>query len=321
MALPSDYRWILVGKLTIRNKKNSPFNAPSFSLTDLEKAISGRIDQEQNKRVFSNNRCTMWCENHHIGDDFYKLILEIADQDTTGVSFYDFSTSRTRDITKYKDEGSHYASHILIMKTPDKYGKHLILVEKVPGIFLSSVESHLTWVCNDDNYTKSVVDDGGKNKKYRCFFDIIGYESKTIREALRTGTLQDIEFVELKKNYEDGIDEVPNVKEIFREMRWDIKKHLSEKVAESFFKLIPSKLKELKYKVDDTQLFIRIKTASGQVKRTEAKVHVNGEDILENTFVQNEKVTDFEKDLPQRYDNFNREMVQKMIEIAKDIDN
>ena len=317
MALPSDYRWIGVGKLTIRNQKTAPKNAPSFSLTDLMKSISGRIDQKNHQRFFSKNRCVMWCKNHNFDDDFYKLILEIADQGASGVSYYNFDTSLTRDIAKYKDEGSHNASHILIKKTPDEYGKHLILLEKVPKIFFSSVESHLTWVCNNDNYKKTAVDEGGKSKKYRCLFDIIGYESNTIREALKTGTLQDIEIRGLKKNYDDGIDEDPIIKEITHEVRLDIKRRLSDYQAESTFKkILPYFRRFKKDKVGDTQLFVRIKTASGQIKRTEAKVHENGKEILENTFVQNEIVTDFKQPLPQRYNEFHREMIQKMIEIA-----
>ena len=68
---------------------------------------------------------------------------------------------------------------------------------------------------------------------------------------------------------------------------------------------------------DDTQIFVRIKVANGQIKRTE--VHHNGDEILEQAFVQNEIVSEFDPPLTQRYEDFRRDMIQKMVEVANNV--
>ena len=68
---------------------------------------------------------------------------------------------------------------------------------------------------------------------------------------------------------------------------------------------------------DDTQIFVRIKADNGQIKRTE--VHHNGDEILEQAFVQNEIVNDFDPPLTQRYEAFRQDMIQKMLEVANNV--
>ena len=43
MAIPSNYRWVVVGNLAVRNRKNAPHYAPAFFLADLLQAITARI--------------------------------------------------------------------------------------------------------------------------------------------------------------------------------------------------------------------------------------------------------------------------------------
>ena len=62
-------------------------------------------------------------------------------------------------------------------------------------------------------------------------------------------------------------------------------------------------------------MFVRIKAANGQIKR--AEVNYDGEEILEQAFVQNEIVTDFDPPLTHRYHAFRDDMLKKMVEVAK----
>lgn len=64
-------------------------------------------------------------------------------------------------------------------------------------------------------------------------------------------------------------------------------------------------------------MFIRIKADNGQIKRTE--VEHNGDEILEQAFVQNELVSDFEEPLTQRYNEHRNDMIEKMTEIANSV--
>jgi len=317
MALPLDYRWIVVGKLAIRNRANAPHYAPNFVIGDLIAALSDRINRGDTYRPYSKNSRLMWCNDLAEDDHYYRLILQVGDKNVSGVSYLHFETLKTRDIEKEEAEGGHYAAHILIKKAADQHGRHLILIEKVPGVHLSSVKEHLAWVCKNPIYEKEVQDDDGNPKRFRPVFEIVGHQSRTIREALRTGTLQDIEFVSHEKNHQDGLDEDPIVEEIVHETKWQVKKRVTEDQARSTFGRIGDFVKKFKGGADATQIFVRIKADNGQIKRTE--VRHNGDEILEQAFVQNEIVSDFDPPLTQRYEAFRDDMIQKMLEVGNNV--
>lgn len=317
MALPSNYRWIVVGKLAIRNRANAPHYAPDFVIGDLIAALNDRIAREDMHRPYAKESRLMWCADLAEDDQYYRLILQVGDKNVSGVSFLHFATMQTRDIEKDEDEGGHYAAHILIRKVSDQHGRHLILIEKVPGIHLSSVKDHLAWVCKNHLYEKEAQDDNGNSKRFRPVFEIDGHQSRTIREALRTGTLQDIEFISHEENHEDGLDEDPIIEEVVHEAKWQVKKRVTEDQARTVFGRIGDFLGSFRGGADDTQIFVRIKADNGQIKRTE--VHHNGDEIFEQAFIQNEIVSEFDPPLPQRYEAFRQDMIQKMLEVANNL--
>ena len=321
MAIASNHRWIAVGKLALRNRKNVPHYAPEFVLQDLINALSDRITRKDFHRNYSKGDRLMWCDNLTEVNQYHRLILQVGDRNVTGMSFLNFGDLTTRDIEKEEKEGSHYASHILIRKDPDANGRNLILIEKVPGIYLSSIKDHFTWACNHDNYKKTADDEEGQIKTFRLHLDVLGHQSKTIREALRTGVLQDIELIRHDENYPDGLDEDPIVQEVAHEARFKVKRRVSEDQARTVFEkarnFVPSFRSVQSASADNTQMFVRIKAGNGQIKRTE--VNYDSDDILEQAFVQNEFVTDFDQPLTQRYTDFRGDMIQKMLEIADNV--
>lgn len=315
MALPSKYRWIVVGTIAMRNRANAPEYAPDFSIEDLWHALSDRIANGTVYRSYQSGSRLMWCAHAQEDDDFYQLILQAGDKNVSGVSFLHFGTLQTRDIDKDDEEGSHYASHILIKKAPDEAGRHLVLIEKVPGIYLSSVKDHFTWACNDEAYVKQVDDPKGVPKTFRPVFELDGHQSKTVGEALHTGTLQDIEFVAIDENHDDGLDEVEVIDEVIHEARWNIKRKVSAEQATTLFGRIAGFAETFRGQPDATKVFVRIKAENGQIKRSE--VDIAGGEILEQAFVLNEAVTDFEPDLPQRYETFRADMIEKIKVVAE----
>ena len=318
MALPSNHRWIAVGKLSIRNRAKAPHYAPEFAVQDLINALSDRIARNDTHRQYSKDSRLMWCADLAEDDHYHRLILQAGDKNVAGVSFLHFQDLTTRDIEKEEEEGSHYASHILITKTPDAHGQNLILIEKVPGIHLSSIKDHFTWACNRAEYEKTVEDDDGQPKSFRPYFEVLGHQSKTIRDALQTGVLQDVELIGHDENHEDGLDEEPIVREVVHEARFEVKRRVSEDEARTVFGRVRDFIRNFRGGADNTQMFVRIKAANGQIKRT--KVNYNGEEILEQAFIQNEMVTDFDPPLTQRYLAFRDDMLQKMVQVADNLD-
>ena len=143
MPLPSTYRRIAVGKLAIRNIASAPEHAPNFMIEDLIDALNDRISRDDIHRYYSTDSRLMRCSQSTEDDQYYYLILEAGNKNVTGVSYLNFNTKETRDIDKDDNEGSHYDSHILIKKEKDEFSHHLILIENVPGISISSVKNHL----------------------------------------------------------------------------------------------------------------------------------------------------------------------------------
>ena len=317
MALPLNYRWIVVGKLSIRNRKNAPDYAPDFNVSDLMGAMADRIARNDIHRSYNNDSRLMWCSRMGEEEDYHKILIEVGDKNISGFSLLNFGTLQTRDIEKDEEEGSHYSAHILIGKTSDQYGRYLILIEKVPGISISSIKSHMTWACNNQLYEKEVEDEDGNKRWFRPFFEIDGHQSKTIRDALRTGVLQDIEFMSHEENHGDGLDEDPIVSEEVYEARWSIKKRVTEDQALTVFEKAGNFIRDFQRGEEVPKVFVRIKSENGQIRRTE--VEHNGNEILEQAFIQNEIVSDFERPLTQRYEVLRDDMVIKMIEIANNL--
>lgn len=317
MPLPSTYRRIAVGKLAIRNIANTPDHAPDFVIEDLISALNDRIARNDIHRYYLTDSRLMWCNRMAEDSHYYHLILEVGNKNVTGVSYLNFNTKVTRDIDKDDNEGSHYSSHILIKMDQDNAGHHLILIENVPGISISSVTSHLNWACRDARYNKEVVDNNNPIP-YRPIFEIYGYQSKTIGEALEHGTLKDVELIGRRVNYDDGLDEDPIIEEVAQELRLTVNRNIGRDDAQQFFARLVENIRRHFREDDGAQVFVRIKTGDGQIKRTQ--VDYDGDEILEQMFVQNEVVSGFDPPLTQRHEAFRQDMIKKMIEVARRVD-
>jgi hypothetical protein len=319
MALPSTYRWIILGNLVIRKHENAPPEAPLFTLDEVFAAALKRIELKKHYREYGNkNSRIMWFSHFEENEEYYILLADVGDKQISPQSFVHFATLESRDTEKQDDEGGHYTAHVLIRKEMNCHGHRLILIEKVPGINISSLKNHFGWICRDIDFKKSYVDMNGKVKTCHPVFEIDGHQSTTIREALRTGELKDIQFVKHEESFEDGLDEDLVLKEVIHEAKLGVGRKVSDEEATKLFSItVPKFLNRFKNGIDTAGLFVRIKTPSGQIKRTE--IEMNEEEILEQAFVQNEIVTDFDELLSQRHKLVRRDMVSKMIEIVQNI--
>jgi hypothetical protein len=316
MALSNTQRWIMVGSLIIRNHKNAPVQAPSFNLQEIISAAKKRIISNDHYREYGKDKSRlMWFSELQEDTRYHNLLVNTGDKNTSGPSFVNFETRKSRDIEKNDNEGNHYNGHILIRKKADSNGNHLILVEKVPGIYFSILKEYFGWVCRDDRFKKSYKDEEGIDKTCTPIFEIDGHQSKTIREALQGGKLHDVEFVKHEKDC--LLDEDTLIKDVIHHAKWDVKREVSEEEAKKIFSMIRPFLNNFTKKSEDTQTFVRIKTVSGQINRT--SIDVERDEILEQVFIQNEIVKDFNENLNQRHDALRQDMIRKMAEIADNL--
>lgn len=317
MPLPSTHRWILVGSLAIRNDRRAGPNAPAFTLDEIIAAANQRIQDGDHCREYGNNSRIMWCSNIETRSDYFCFLIDLGDKNTSGVSFLNFDTLESRDIEKNDNEGGHYSAHVILRKRPDAFGRHTILIEKVPGLHFSSLKDHLGWICRDDRFKKTYNDDDGNEKNTHPIMEIDGFQSKTIKDALQTGQLQDIEFIGHQESFDDGLDEDPIINEVVHNAKWDVKRQVTEEQAQRLFGRISGFFDNFRNGRQNGQVFVRIKTNSGQIKRTE--INVDSDSILEQAFVQNEIISDFATPLTPRYQQLRQDIIDKMLAILNNL--
>lgn len=318
MALPSTYRWIMVGSLLIRADKRARVQTtlPSFTLEDVMEAGKTRICDKDQYREYESKSRIMWCSQFGENEDCHHFLVHVGNKNSSGIAFVNFNTRESRDIEKEDHEGDHYTSHILIKKTPDEFGKYLILIEKVPGIHTSSLKNHFGWICRDSRFMKTYTDEHGKQNNSHPIFEIDGYQSNTIGDALKNGRLQDIEFIRHAKDFKDGLDEEPIIKEVSHRAIWNVGKHVDEEQARSIFSRIPGFRQKFASEDEKIDMYVRIKTDAG-VKQTEVKGDADA--ILEQAFIQHEIIRDFETPLKPRYQKPRQDILKKMITITANL--
>lgn len=218
MALSGDYRWVVIGNIVIRNDKRSALDAPIFELTDIMRAAKERTGVNDQYRTYNSDKI-MWFSDFGENDDFYFFLAQIGDKTVPDSAYVNFENLKSRDLKKRDNEGAHFSSHVLISKADsggdnaDRTKRHVMLVEKAPGIYLESVRSHFGWLCRDDRFRKVWVDNQGKQRSETAIFEAEGRMSGTIEEALKVGKLQDIQLVRVLKK-SDGHDEEDIIKEV-----------------------------------------------------------------------------------------------------------
>lgn len=317
MALPTSYRWISVGKLTVRNQKNAPARAPRYELADLMAALRGVVDSPRGRREYQKQDRRMWCSPVADHDpNFYTVLVQTGDKSIADAAYVDFETGASRAGGKRATEGGHFCSHIIIKKQPDRLGRHLLLLEKVPGTHLASIKAHFNWILANVAPRRAVVVDG-ENKPYLGTTEVDGFQSRTLAQAMTSGTVMDIQLVGNEVR-EDGLDDNDLIRETVHQVRLDVRRRVDEQGAARLLRLGIDRLRGWEaVEQEDRELLVRIKSDGGQVKT--ATVVVSSEEIedatqeaLGSAFYLNEIVTDFERPLTQRYEFIRDDMIEKM---------
>lgn len=322
MALPIDRRWIVVGNVMLRNPKKAGANAPTTTLDELITVAKSLLADGKHIREFGGRKPRlMWLSDVEERDGIYWFLAHVGDQNAADFSYINLKTLKPRDVKKRSDEGSYYVAHVALgTAAHSKAAGHLLLAEKVPGIHLHAIKDHLTWLAQDERLRKTYVAETGRERTTGLVFDVEGYESGTIGDALRGGKLQDIEFVEHVEQHEDGLDEDTVVRDRIHETRWQVKRQVNLDEARGVFSKARDFLRNgfrRGHPKADAKMFIRIKTADGQIRRTE--VDEDKENILDQAFVQHEAVKDFDPVLTQRYEGLRDDMVAKMSAIRSKV--
>jgi hypothetical protein len=316
MALPKNYRWVTVGKLTVRNQKIAPEGAPAYNLTDLIAALRSVEGQQAARRSYLGDDRRMWCEPISEDPDYHSMLFQVGDKNISDVAFIDFDTGNQRDSGKLDSEGGHYCAHVLIGKQSDQLRRHLVLAEKVPGIHFASVRDHFNWALRNITTLKTHTVEGAA-KSYKGTTEVDGYQSKTVMQVMTSGTVLDVQFVG-HQSLPQGSDEDDLVRERVNEIKWGVGRQLNEQETSS---LISRGIDFLRGWSDveesSRELLVRVKSQNGQIKT--ASVSAEAGEIqdatqaaLSGAFQLNEVIDNFETPLTQRYAAIRVDVIDKM---------
>ncbi|ATQ54593.1 hypothetical protein [Paracoccus yeei] len=164
-----------------------------------------------------------------------------------------------------------------------------------------------------------------EEKTYRAKSEIDGFQSKTLQEAMTSGTILDLQLIGHDAQ-EHGQDEADLIRETSRQIKLDVRRQVDEQGARRLLRLGLDKVRGWEDVEDDTkELLVRLQSNEGQVKTVQVQVEDGDldqvtQEALENSFVLNEKVSAFEVPLTQRYVDIRDDMVAKLIAKAIELE-
>lgn len=327
MPVPSDYRWVSVGGLTVSTHGNRPEGVDLFNLADVIDALHAELELPRGRRLFRNRRMKMWVShlNTNYNEEFYVFFIHAANKDVVPGIYSDFNTEEVRQEEIRDGEGAWYSSHVLLKKASDRYGRHEIFVEKLPHISFGNITTHFNWIMKLPNHIRSVQ---AENEEHSYFakISIAGLPSSNLQTALEGGRLVDLQMV--KRGAEDGgLDEDDQFKDVTKRTTFKVQNAVSFAKAKA---MLATVLKHTKAELKDDgilpELLLRLETA-GQERTTSleydpqqlaAAEDEDLEDIATGLLVGeltlNERIGNFAEPLGQAHHELVREVVQKLIE-------
>ena len=311
MAVYADHRMIAVGVVSMTYIDGDHIGS-NVSMDALYDALELRHQTENHCKYNRAGSRVMWCEHYREDAGYIQIILQDGNSNVSGVSRVDVQTLKKRKIPKSsRHEGSHYCSHVLIQKKPDNLGRHLVLVEIVPGIRISQVRSYFCWVMKN---LRSLMKPSDTNGIAAIKVTMDNLASKTIGEALKDGKLQDIK---IRGYYEknDGLD-AEYIEDIIKyELRLPVGKKIYGRSLYSVGKTIMYLLGLAPKDLIDPRAVITIKSENDKTNSTTV-YEEDCDNLLGQKFERNEYVDGFETELEESYDDFRDDMVGKMIGVA-----
>jgi hypothetical protein len=317
MSLSKQHRYISITKIHIRNEKSLPSYVPKYSFEECRDIIWKKFISGTTKYEFDDKTKLIRIRDIRLFSDicsrksFFILLISLGDKNAPDVAYENFETGRTRELQKEVEEGNSLTAHILISDIlTELYFPSLI--ERVSGLNTSIVNRYLNYLLSDEDHKKEYTNNRNQAKKYRPIFEIIGHQSKTIRDTLISGILQDITFVK-HESIDEGFDEYRYLKEQEVKVRFKVHEMVENDKAPSLFRKCLDMFREGNYE----EFYVRIKTDKGTSSLQEVKTDFDDEheNILDQFYIQNEKIQGFNIPLKQSYDSVEQQIIDKLLDL------
>lgn len=196
----------------------TPIDSPIFDLNKILKKIKKQVNTDGVVKLINNETAAIRIRQINIDEDqeTATLLIQYADKNISDPVFSDLETGTLRIEEKLEGEGVAVSAHMVISLRPRANDKtaYIALLEQTPGLGKSRITPFLT-----SEYKK--LDDHFKDedeKVRRCWpnVEMTGHVSESLRKALETGTLQEIELVQ--RNEVKEFDLPTTIKQISRNL-------------------------------------------------------------------------------------------------------
>ena len=249
---------------------------------------------------------------------YAKLLINRSDQNTADTILSDVSKNTRRVIAKKEGEGNDNSSHIIWLLDETKPHTYLFISEFSPGLSRGKIQAFLNALflkCarrNPEKFTRNhpdgSLDSKGNLKRIKCrpMVELRGHLSTEFKKELETGKFLGLEvFTPQEQNPFDENNYT-------EEKKHTIQLVLSEegKAAEKWA-LVKSVCKQAHTNKLD---YLRIKFQNTEGANRSICLYAETVDIAKGfLYIKKRKINNFDKALLTSYENFNIEIITKML--------
>lgn len=183
--------------------KSFPDDAPQFDFEEIIPKVQQLLKAGNAVHQYKNHEITIRIKEIEVKNKYFGILLHLSDIKATDPAFSHTGTGAVRVEEKKEGEGIAAACHILFKRgcINDQKGRHLAIIEEVIGIPKSMVEQFMTFILKTscETHYKNPIEKGKKEKICRPIARFNGHASTTLKDSLKTGTLQYITLFNHKK--------------------------------------------------------------------------------------------------------------------------
>lgn len=278
----------------------------------------GNADYWNKKR---NNKTTIRKIEIDTDNNYVKFLLCFNDSTIPSIPVADIDTDTQRNEKTEEREGSPHTAHLIVKTTPISTNPNIYtgLLEEGEHLKRINVERYFNYLFREikkkypndfemPSITGSCTTSGEPRKeKYSEYFSVQGKLSKDFREMLETGKIRGLTLVS------DHVSNLGIAEGVSIQPR---RKELSLMSYSGPLSLVGNAVQvACNIGRDNDYESLRISFSSGKNLTSSVTVNTTNQNVVGDGFLRKERLSDFSAPLIEAEENFNNEIIGKMIDL------
>lgn len=294
------------------------FDSPTPLAVDRLFKLMELVPIDDRRLELSKKTQTIYVSKWKLAGDDIHILVNRSDQTIPDPIFSVPATNSRRTVEKEGDEGQDFSAHILIRLPSLATDPALMLIEQCPGLsaeLIGKLFKAILKLARDLSPTDYVqqhpdgsLDEHGKPRTYnlRFGFTVDGHISPDFAADLNRGRIHSIELITHRK-----LNTPFDTDGYFTEDMRTVKLVLdSGSVVKNIANSVMSVVQQNKQTYDEAK--VRFTAPDGELERT-VILDTNG---VPDNYVKKEIISGFDTELKSSYEDFNKEILDKMTLIA-----